>query len=223
MAFSEYNYILCERCKEYEAVCIWDLQDEYYGRNICDICCSELTKKRQKICRSNPMRRKSDPFRDINYAIVYLAYIGAALLIYAFCDLHWSYLKIFRLETFLSFACLTLLGHFSVAYLSHNKKKRKIHIVMIAVWDILFGLFGACATFSNRFRFDAMSVIIIASLILFIANIAALLFVKLAIKKGRQVPNNLITGLIITGFALSVIAMFLLAIRYMVEMEMLHF
>lgn len=84
MKTSEYNFIVCERCKEYEAVCIWDLHGEYYERNLCEVCCSELAKEKQKTCRSNPMRRKADPFFDVKYGTLYLIYSFVALLVWSF-------------------------------------------------------------------------------------------------------------------------------------------
>ena len=212
--------ILCERCKENEAVCIWDLHGEYYGCNVCEKCCSKLTEERRQICSGKPLRTKADPFFDIKYASLFLLYAFIATLAWSFRAPHINYLKIFELNNFLSFICLTSFGHISALLLSYNKRKRKIHSALAIGLEVLFGVFGACAIFENRFAYDLSSVIIIICLTIILAITIFLLIMQKSRKINKRIPSWLRIMLIMVGFISALVAMFLISIKDMMELNM---
>lgn len=218
----EHNFIVCERCKKNEAVCIWDLHGEYCGCDVCAVCCSELTKEKQKKCGDNPMRKKTNIF-DIKYGVLYLVSMFIFLLTWSFRDPYLNYLKIFKLEIFLSFACVTASAHVAALVLAYNKRKRKIQKILTVGLEIFFGLFSVCAVFSSRFKFNAMSIAIIVCLVALFIDIIILFFKERAAIKKDDVSNNSINVLIIVGFQLIGIGMLLLAIRDGMELKTFPF
>ena len=214
---------MCERCKENEAVCIWDLHGEYYECNVCEKCCSELAKSRQEVCKNKPMRRKADPFCDVKYASLCLLYVFVAMLTWAFRDPHINYLEIFKLDNLLSFFCLTALGHFSTLLLSYNKKESKVYFVLIIGLEIICGIFGACAVFNNRFKWDFLSIVTIICLTITVVIAISLLIIQKIRKTHECMPAWLKCTVIMIGFVSAMIAMILISIKDMIEQDMFGF
>ena len=215
--------VLCERCKENEAVCIWDSHGEYYGCDVCEKCCAELADVKQKESKNKPMRRKADPFYDIKYASLFMMYAFVAMLTWAFRDPHINYSEIFKLNNLLSFLCLTAFGHISALVLSYNKRKRKLHSILVIGLEISIGILGACATFDNRFKYDSLSIITIVCLNITIAVAISLLIIQNKKRINECIPTWLRITIVVAGTLSSLIAMTLISIKDMIELNMFPF
>lgn len=206
--------LICKRCQKKEAVCIWNLEDEFYKIHLCEECCSELSMEYRKSKTASAVHCRVCVLKHLKEFSLTTFFFAMVLVVYYLRDEEIDYSTLWDAQNIFSYIIFLLIGSTFSNVITLNRGEGFVYKLSVFLAEVALAIVSICLTFSFDFSINNPINIAIIIALFFIIICSFILFLFYAkVKRGGKVSERVALFVFISGTVLSIIAVALIAAK----------
>lgn len=206
--------LICKRCQKREAVCIWDLEDEFYKMHLCGECCSELSKEYRKSKIAAVVHCRVCVLKHLKKFSLATFFFAMLLVVYYLRDAEIDFSLLWDAQNIFSYIIFLLIGSTFSTVITLDRGEGFVYKISVFLAEVALAIVSICLTFSLDFSINNPINIAIITVLFLIVICSFILFLFYAkVKRGGKVTEHVALSVFIFGAVLNIIAVALIAVK----------